>query len=142
MKLHYAIFKDNKYIKGKSTHITKTSELGLLHTSIDKAYEVLKNNPDYTSVTITLRKEPKQSKHLESASASAGAFNQMLRHLNKRKEKTSMFRIHSESTAMYSQEFHTYEDAQRALPVISELWNSTDLYIEECGHTKKITTQK
>lgn len=59
MKLHYAIFKDNKYIKGKSTHITKTSELGLLHTSIDKAYEVLKNNPDYTSVTITLRKEPK-----------------------------------------------------------------------------------
>jgi hypothetical protein len=53
-----------------------------------------------------------------------------------------MFRIYSESTAMYSQEFHTYKDAQRALPVMRKLWNTDDLYIEECGHPKKITTQK
>ena len=42
-----------------------------------------------------------------------------------------MFRIYSESTAMYSQQFHTYEDALRALPIISKLWNADDCYIEE-----------
>ena len=42
-----------------------------------------------------------------------------------------MFRICQESTGRQSQNFHTYEDAQRALPIISELWDADDLYIEE-----------
>ena len=148
MKIYYNEFKGNNPAAKTSKTADVSYEVGNTHSSkraykaLKMALDALKETADLQAVTITLVKEPKQSKHLESASASAGAFNQMLRHLNITKGENSMFRIHSESTAMYSQEFHTYEDAQRALPVISELWDANDLYIEECGHTKKITTQK
>ena len=47
-----------------------------------------------------------------------------------------MFRIYQESTGRYSQDFHTYEDAQRALPTISKLWQADDLYIEEVAKSQ------
>ena len=79
----------------------KTLEQDLIKT-IKSAYKRMAKDPNCTAVTITLRKEVKQ-----------------------------MYRIYQESTGRYSQDFHTYEDAQRALPIISKLWDADDLYIEE-----------
>jgi hypothetical protein len=61
MKITYAIKQGTKFVKTKSKSITEPAETeaGVLHTTIDKAYEVLCKHEEYDAIVITLRKEVK-----------------------------------------------------------------------------------
>ena len=61
MKITFAIKQNNKFLRVKSKSVNRKAEIdaGLLHDTIDKAYEVLCKHKEYDTVVITLRKETK-----------------------------------------------------------------------------------